>query len=83
MVDKTPLARPMLAVLGEYPRACVLVVNREAAPVWEMYQDEMREVQTVTDPLRKAGNTGGSRPEDRIQNGWTSRPSGTSARPRA
>jgi Bacterial archaeo-eukaryotic release factor family 10 len=68
MVDKTPLARPMLAVLGEYPRACVLVVNREAAPVWEMYQDEMREVQTVTDPLRKAGNTGESRPEDRIQN---------------
>ncbi|HET6192984.1 MAG TPA: hypothetical protein VFE59_38980 [Trebonia sp.] len=68
MVDKTPLARPMLAVLGEYPRACVLVVNREAAPVWEMYQDEMHEVQTVTDPLRKAGNTGESRPEDRIQN---------------
>ena len=68
MVDKTPLARPMLAVLGEYPRACVLVVNREAAPVWEMYQDQMREVRTVTDPLRKAGNTGGSRPEDRIQN---------------
>jgi peptide chain release factor subunit 1 len=68
MVDKTPLARPMLAVLGEYPRACVLVVNREAAPVWEMYQDEMREVQTVTDPLRKAGNAAESRPEDRIQN---------------
>jgi Bacterial archaeo-eukaryotic release factor family 10 len=58
MVDKTPLARPMLAVLGEYPRACVLVVNREAAPVWEMYQDEMREVETVTGPLRKAGNAG-------------------------
>ena len=68
MVDKTPLVRPMLAVLGEYPRACVLVVNREAAPVWEMYQDEMREVQTVTDPLRKAGDTAESRPEDRIQN---------------
>jgi peptide subunit release factor 1 (eRF1) len=68
MVDKTPLVRPMLAVLGEYPRACVLVVNREAAPVWEMYQDEMREVQTVADPLRKADDTGGSRPEDRIQN---------------
>jgi peptide subunit release factor 1 (eRF1) len=67
MVDATPLARPMLAVLGEYPRACVLVVNREEAPVWEMYQDEMREVETVTDPLRKAGNTG-TRAEDRIQN---------------
>jgi peptide subunit release factor 1 (eRF1) len=67
IVDQTPLVRPMLAVLGEYPRACVLVVNREAALVWEMYQDEMREVQTVTDPLRKADDTGGS-PEDRIQN---------------
>jgi peptide chain release factor subunit 1 len=33
-----------------------------------MYQDEMREVETVTDPLRKAGNTGGNRPGDRIQN---------------
>jgi peptide chain release factor subunit 1 len=68
LVDTTPLVRPMLAVLGEYPRTCVLVVNREAAPVWEMYQDEMREVQTVTDPLRRAPNTGESRPDDRIQN---------------
>ncbi len=67
MVDATPLARPMLAVLGECYRSCVLVVNREEAPVWEMYQDEMREVETVTDPLRKAGNTG-TRAEDRIQN---------------
>jgi peptide chain release factor subunit 1 len=67
MVDATPLVRPMLAVLGEYYRSCVLVVNREEALVWEMYQDEMREVETVTDPLRKAGNTG-TRAEDRIQN---------------
>ena len=65
MVDATPLARPMLAVLGEYCRACVLVVDRTSAPVWEMYQDEMREVETVTDPQRKAGNTG-TRAEDRI-----------------
>ena len=57
-MDATPLARPMLAVLGEYSRACVLVVNREVAPVWEMYQDEMREVETVREPLRKGGNTG-------------------------
>jgi peptide subunit release factor 1 (eRF1) len=67
MVDATPLARPMLAVLGECYRSCVLVVNREVAPVWEMYQDEMREVETVREPLRKGGNTG-SRTEDRIQN---------------
>ena len=67
MVDATALARPMLAVLAEYCRACVLVVDRTSAPVWEMYQDEMREVSTVTDPLRRAGNTG-SRTEDRVQN---------------
>ena len=57
----------MLAVLGEYYRSCVLVVNREEALVWEMYEDEMRKVETVTEPLRKAGNTG-TRAEDRIQN---------------
>ena len=67
MVDATPLTRSMLAALGEYCRACVLVVDRTSAPVWEMYQDEMREVSTVTDPLRRAGNTG-SRTEDRVQN---------------
>jgi peptide chain release factor subunit 1 len=67
MVDETPLARPMLAVLGEYCRACVLVLDVESSRVWEMYQDEMREVETVTDPLRKAGNTE-TRPQDRIQN---------------
>ena len=67
VVDETPLARPMLAVLGEYYRSCVLVVNRDEASVWEMYQDEMREVETVTDPLRKAGNTG-TRADDPIQN---------------
>jgi peptide subunit release factor 1 (eRF1) len=67
MVDATPLARPMLAVLGEYCRACVLVLDRESAQVWETYQDEMREVETVTDPLHKAANTG-TCAEDRIQN---------------
>jgi peptide subunit release factor 1 (eRF1) len=67
MVDATPLARPMLAVLSESYRSCVLVVNREEATVWEMYQDEMREVETVTNPLRKADNAG-TRAEDRIQN---------------
>jgi peptide subunit release factor 1 (eRF1) len=67
MVDATPLAWPMLAVLGEYCRACVLVLDRESAQVWEMYQDEMRESETVTDPPHKAANTG-TGAEDRIQN---------------
>jgi hypothetical protein len=65
-VDATPLVRPMLAVLGEYSRACVLVINREVASVWEMYQDEMREVESVREPLRKWDTR--SRAEDRIEN---------------
>jgi hypothetical protein len=67
MVDATPLARPMLAVLGEYCRACVVVLDRESSRVWEMYTGEVREVETVTDPLHTAVNTE-TRPEDRIQN---------------
>ncbi len=62
-----PLVRPMLAVLGEYSRACVVVLDRESARVWEMYQDEMREVETVTEPLHQVGSAA-TRPEDRIQN---------------
>jgi peptide chain release factor subunit 1 len=67
MVGGRPLVRPMLAVLGEYCRACVVVLDRESARVWEMYQDEMREVETVADPLHQAGSAE-TRPEDRIQN---------------
>ena len=44
VVDATPFARPMLAVLSEYHRACVLVINKASARVWEVDQDEMREV---------------------------------------
>jgi peptide subunit release factor 1 (eRF1) len=67
MVGRRPLVRPMLAVLGEYCRACVVVLDRESARVWELYQDEMREVETVADPLHQAGSAE-TRPEDRIQN---------------
>jgi peptide chain release factor subunit 1 len=43
MVDETPWVRSMLAVLDEYHRCCVAVVDRESAWIWELYQDEMRE----------------------------------------
>ena len=47
VVDRTPYVRPMLAVLDEYHRGCVLVVNKESARVWELYQTEMREIEEV------------------------------------
>lgn len=50
------------------PGASRREVRARVDSLLEMYQDEMRDVQTATDPVRKAGNTGESRPEDRIQN---------------
>jgi peptide chain release factor subunit 1 len=43
MVDETPWVRPMLAVLDEYHRAGVVVVDRADAQLWELYQDELVE----------------------------------------
>ena len=36
----------MLAVLDEYHRCCVAVVDRKTARIWELYQDEMSEIGT-------------------------------------
>jgi peptide chain release factor subunit 1 len=43
MVDATPWIGPMLAVLDQYRRCCVLVVDRESAHVWELYLGEVRD----------------------------------------
>jgi peptide chain release factor subunit 1 len=43
VVDETPWVRPMLAVLEEYHRCCVAVVDREGARIWELYQNQMQE----------------------------------------
>jgi hypothetical protein len=47
MVDETPWVHSMLAVLDEYHRCCVAVVDRETARTWELYQDEIRETGTL------------------------------------
>lgn len=43
IVDATPFARLMLAILGEYHRSCVVVINKGAARAWDIYL-EMREI---------------------------------------
>jgi peptide chain release factor subunit 1 len=54
VVDETPWARPMLAVLDEYRRCCVVVVDAAFSQAWELYQDELRDVRKIRDPaLRK------------------------------
>jgi hypothetical protein len=62
MVDETPWVRPMLAVLDEYHRAGVVIVDRAAAQLWELYQDELEEDTRVKDPkLRRRNYAGGWR----------------------
>jgi peptide chain release factor subunit 1 len=60
MVDATPWVRPMLAILDQYHRCCVLVVDRESARVWELYLGE----------LRDAGQLVGRAPRNRAYAGW-------------
>jgi peptide chain release factor subunit 1 len=68
IADATPFARPMLAVLGEYHRACVLVINKASARVWEIDQDEMHEVSTVRDPVLRKPDYAAGLAEDRVRN---------------
>jgi hypothetical protein len=68
IVDATPFARPMLAVLSEYHRACVLVIDKASARVWEVDQDEMREVSTFRDRVLRKPDYAANLAEDRVRN---------------
>src|SRR5258705_3207318 len=66
VVDAAPYALPMLAVLAEHPRSCVAVVDRATGRICELYQDEVNELDRVTDPeSRRPANLAG-RPDDRV-----------------
>ncbi|HWX95688.1 MAG TPA: hypothetical protein VNZ01_02465, partial [Solirubrobacteraceae bacterium] len=41
IVEQTAATRPMMAVLDEYRRCCVVVVDRETAHAWELYLGEV------------------------------------------
>lgn len=49
VLDDSPWVRPMLTVLGEYPRCCVAVVDRAGATVWEVFADEIEPVAALSD----------------------------------
>jgi peptide chain release factor subunit 1 len=59
LVDTTPWVRPMRAILDEYHRYCVAVLDATDAHLWELYLGEMVEARRVHDPgLRKADYAG-------------------------
>jgi hypothetical protein len=53
VVDTTPWVRPMLTVLEEYHRTCVLVVDKESARTWGLYEGEISETSKLFGALRK------------------------------
>jgi hypothetical protein len=65
VVDATPWVRTMVAILDEYHRCCVVVVDKGKARMWELYQDELTELGKVRD--RWLRNPSGI-VEDRAQN---------------
>jgi peptide chain release factor subunit 1 len=55
VVDDTPWVRSLVAVLAEYHRVCVVLLKRGEASLWELYQDELREIRQRREPkLRHA-----------------------------
>jgi peptide subunit release factor 1 (eRF1) len=59
VVDTTPWVRPMVAVLDEYHRTCVLILDKEKARTWELYQGDLDETSEVLDEaLRKPDYAG-------------------------
>ncbi|MGH3273107.1 MAG: hypothetical protein ACRDNZ_02125 [Streptosporangiaceae bacterium] len=68
MVDASAYVRPLLSVLDELHRACVVVVDKVTARLWEVYQGEMREVGTVLDPALRKPNYAAGQAEERVRN---------------
>jgi len=67
-VDATPHVRPMLTVLDEFHRTCVAVVDKASARLWEIYQDELREVGKVRGQALRKPNYSAGRVEERVRN---------------
>lgn len=68
VVDETAFVRPMLAVLDEYHRSCVVVIDKGSAQVWELYLDEMRELTKVRDRVLRKRDYAAGLAEDRVRN---------------
>lgn len=68
VVGAAPFVGPMLSLLDELHRACVVVVDKAEARLWEVYQDEMREVGVVRDPALRKPNYAAGQGEDGVRN---------------
>jgi peptide chain release factor subunit 1 len=68
VVEATPWVRPMLAVLDEYYRTCVLVLDQETARTWELYQGEITDTGEMLDKAPRNPDNAEPRDEYHIHN---------------
>jgi peptide chain release factor subunit 1 len=68
LVGATPLARPILAALEDGYLCRVTLADRSIAPMWQLDQDEVRELGTVRDPDLRKPNYAAGLAEDRLRN---------------
>lgn len=68
VLDDNPWVRPMLAVLEEYARCCVAVVDRATARMWELFADEIQPARSLSDRKLRKPNYAANMAEDRVHN---------------
>jgi peptide subunit release factor 1 (eRF1) len=61
IVDATPWIGPMMAVLDEFHRYCVAVVDRRTARIWELYAGELLEAREIHGRVLRKDDYGGFR----------------------
>ncbi|MCU7728402.1 hypothetical protein ODJ79_32225 [Actinoplanes sp. KI2] len=66
VVDTTPWVRPMLAILDEYHRMFVAMVDESSAEVWELYLNEIRQVRRLRDPALRKPNFAYGKQEHKV-----------------
>jgi peptide subunit release factor 1 (eRF1) len=59
VVDATAWIRPLIAVLDEAHRTCVLVMDKAAASLWRLYQRELEEETGLRDAVLRKPNYAG------------------------
>jgi peptide subunit release factor 1 (eRF1) len=66
LLEETPYIRPMLAVLDEYRRCCVVVIDVAVTQIWEFHLDELRRLAAVRDPALRNPDYGAGLKEHNV-----------------
>lgn len=61
VVDHSPYLRPLTVLLDEHPRFCAVLVDREKARIFEIYQGEIEETTELLDEVPDQVRYGGDR----------------------